>query len=282
MKLHKHLSNSVLLCAIVLVMMGNTAYNGKALSTLKEQDRYKIEKEFKEKQEKELQIKDREYLNSLIERLNSEDLTTKSDMTSNTNVDSPVAEIDKSIVSAYESYRSKNSDTVGWIKIPGTQVNYPIMYSPDNNYYLKRTPEKVSSVYGSIFLDQQSNGSWGVFNLLHGHNMNNGSMFADIAKMMKPDYFAKHKVIQIYDGTTLREYTALGCFQLDDRKESIPVQYPSMQAYRDKIDHYMTRSRVAGSYPEDCTDFLLMNTCWYGDSGGQKNLHAIVIAYRSN
>lgn len=283
------LENSVLACLIVAVCIGNTSYNGESLKKLHEQEQYKAEKEYKEKKTKDLQSKDRDYLSSFIQTLNnttiaSETMSNQS-FINNTALDnsaimnSGVAK--NQLVEAYNVQKQKNNDTVGWIKISGTQVDYPIMYSSDNNYYLKRTPDKASSVYGSIFLDQQSNGQWGVFNLIHGHNMNNGSMFADIAKMMNPDYFNEHKTIQIYDGNTLKEYTAFCAFSLDDRKEGIPIQYSSIEDYYAKLDHYMTRSRVEGTYPKDCTDFVILNTCWYGDSGGEKNSHAIIIGYRS-
>lgn len=289
MRNNKILENGVLACLIAAVFMGNTVYNGEALKRLHEQEQYRETKEYQETMSKDLESRDRDYLNGFIQTLNN--TTVASEELSNQSFDETTT-IDPStlgeagiagnqLIESYNAQKEKNSDTVGWIKIDGTQVNYPIMYNADNNYYLKRTPEKVSSVYGSIFLDQQSKGQWGIFNLIHGHNMNNGSMFADIAKMMNPDYFNNHKIIQIYDGNTLKEYTAFCAFSLDDRVEGIPIQYSSLEEYYKKLDDYMKRSRVEGTYPEGCTDFVILNTCWYGDSGGEKNSHAIIIGYRS-
>lgn len=283
MKINQHIENGILVFLLVAVFLGNTTYSGTSLKTLKEQERYRVSKEYTKVQEKTLQEMDRDYLSTYIKNLNETDISSEDSsnqsLLSNSSKEKNGA--DNSIISSYNVRKKKNSDTVGWIKIDGTQVDYPIMYSSDNNYYLKRTPDKVASQYGSIFLDQQSNGQWGVFNLIHGHNMNNGSMFADIAKMMDPTYLEKHKTFKVYDGSTYKEYTAFCCMKLNDKEEGIAVQYSSMEEYYKKLDGYMKRSRYLGKYPKDCTDFVILNTCWYGDRGGEKNLHAIIIAYRS-
>lgn len=290
MKKFYFLENSVLICLIISVMIGNTSYNGASLATLKEQERIKLDKEFNEQMTEKLENKNRDYLSSFIQTLNNTTIANEeASMQSFSSEQSEVVSVNTKntyssnpIISSYNTYKQKNNDTVGWIRIADTQVDYPIMYSNDNNYYLNRSPNKISSQYGSIFLDQQSNGQWGVLNLIHGHNMNNGSMFGDVAKMMNEPYFSEHNKIQIYDGKTLKEYTAFCAFSLDDTKEGIPVQYSSLDEYYAVIDDYVSRSRVEGEYPDGCTDFIILNTCWYGDSGGEKNLHAIIVAYRSN
>lgn len=287
---HKRvLENGILVCLIVAVCIGNTSYNGESLKTLREQQRLRTEKEHIKEMSLTLESRDREYLNGFIQTLNDTTVATENASNQSFVKEQEINEEnlgtsgapENYLVSSYKSQKQKNNDTVGWIKIDNTQVNYPVMYNADNNYYLKRTPAKTSSVYGSIFLDQQSMGQWGIFNLVHGHNMNNGSMFADIAKMMKKDYFNAHKIIQVYDGNVLKEYTAFCALSIDDRYEGIPVQYSSLKEYHQKIDDYCARAMISEDYPRDCTDFLLLNTCWYGVSGGEKNLHAIIIAYRS-
>lgn len=296
---------------IVVFAIGDTTNNGASLQTLVNQQRAKEEKNIESKKrpmetpedfdvekmliqlnaysavkEGELSYEEKQEIIEQIEHSPQqppkEDSNSFSQQaSSNESTAAATPEPDNPLIAGYNKYKSSNNDTVGWIKIDGTKVDYPIMYSTDNSFYLSKTPSKEYSKAGSIFMDQQAGGKWGIMNLIHGHNMNNGSMFGDIANMMYEDYFNAHKIIQVYDGKTLKEYTAFAAFSLDDRKESIPIYYSTMEEYKAKIKDYQSRSRVAGTVPESANDFLILNTCWYGDSGTEKNSHAIIVAYRS-
>ena len=98
-----------------------------------------------------------------------------------------------------------NSDIKGWIKIGGTKVNNPVLQSPatDSTYYLYRNYKKISSGFGSIFLDSLCDYEKPSKNLiLYGHNMRDGSMFGDLLKYDKLDFYKEHPTI-IFD--TLKE-----------------------------------------------------------------------------
>ncbi len=98
-----------------------------------------------------------------------------------------------------------NSDIKGWIKIGGTRVNNPVLQSPptDSTYYLYRNYKKISSGFGSIFLDSLCDYEKPSKNLiLYGHNMRDGSMFGDLLKYDKLDFYKEHPTI-IFD--TLKE-----------------------------------------------------------------------------
>ena len=76
---------------------------------------------------------------------------------------------------------AQNGDCIGWLSIPGTQINYPVMHTPEEpQKYLRRSFYGEYSQSGVPFLDWRC--SLDSDNLIiYGHNMNDGSMFADIA-----------------------------------------------------------------------------------------------------
>lgn len=83
------------------------------------------------------------------------------------------------MIAGYEEIYNQNDDLVGWIKLEGTKLNYPVMQSPDDpNFYLYRDFDKKDSTRGSIY-------AWGDANInepsdnitIFGHNMADGSMF---------------------------------------------------------------------------------------------------------
>lgn len=99
-------------------------------------------------------------------------------------------ELKKQVRELNQSYDS----SIGWICVPDTNINYPIMQSGDNEYYLHRSYDGSYLYSGSIYLDWLCNSDFsGDLNMLYGHNMQNGSMFADVVNFINDDYFESHK-----------------------------------------------------------------------------------------
>lgn len=91
----------------------------------------------------------------------------------------------------------ENSDMVGWIQIEGTSIDYPVMQTPaDPNYYLKHDFEKHYTDYGCPFMQADCDALAPSDNLIiYGHNMKDGSMFADLAKYRSKDFWQTHKTV---------------------------------------------------------------------------------------
>ena len=90
-------------------------------------------------------------------------------------------------------------ETVAWIQIPGTQINYPVVQGKDNDYYLHRDLNGQKSTAGTIFLDYADRADFSsLHNVLYGHHMKNGSMFKDISRYKDQGYFDQHSEIILY------------------------------------------------------------------------------------
>ena len=84
-------------------------------------------------------------------------------------------------------------NSIGWINVPETKIDYSVMYSGDNEFYLHRAIDGSYLRVGSIFLDYRCNADFtGKINVLYGHNMSDGSMFADVMKFIDSGYFDSH------------------------------------------------------------------------------------------
>ncbi|MBE6844934.1 MAG: class B sortase [Ruminococcus sp.] len=85
------------------------------------------------------------------------------------------------------------NNSVGWLYIPDTEINYPVMYSGDNEYYLHRAVDGSYLLVGSVFLDGSCEKDFSEsLNILYGHNMSDGSMFADVMKYIDHSFFDTH------------------------------------------------------------------------------------------
>ena len=89
----------------------------------------------------------------------------------------------------FDELLKKNPDTVGWIKVEGTKVNYPVVQASNNDYYLSHAFNKTSNQGGWIFADYRVNfKDFGRNTIIYGHNMNNKTMFGSIPNMLYDSY----------------------------------------------------------------------------------------------
>ncbi len=118
-----------------------------------------------------------------------------------------VVETEPSILPQFVTLAERNSDFVGWLTIPDTKINYPIMYRPDDNdYYLHHDFDGNDDVNGLLVLDKRCSGDGeGINNLIHGHNMKSGAIFGSLKYYEKKDYYDKHPVIRF--STLYKEHT---------------------------------------------------------------------------
>lgn len=103
-------------------------------------------------------------------------------------------------LTAFEKYRAvqeQNSDFVGWLSVPGTNIDYPVMQTVDNpNFYLKRGFDKQHSDYGVPYVQENCDLALSDNCVIYGHHMNNGTMFADLCKYESEDFYQEHKTVR--------------------------------------------------------------------------------------
>lgn len=88
-----------------------------------------------------------------------------------------------------------NKDVVGWIYIPDTKVNYPILQGRDNDQYLRHMIDGKYNTAGSVFLESDIPDDFSSRNNpIYGHNMKNGTMFATVAKYKKQKFYDEHPI----------------------------------------------------------------------------------------
>ena len=112
---------------------------------------------------------------------------------------------DPTSIEEYQAVYNLNSDTVGWIRIEGTKINYPVMQTPDNpDFYLKRDFNKEKSDWGAIYVREQCDVNKPSDNVtIYGHCMRDGSMFAQLHEYRDKTFWEEHKLIYF---DTLEEY----------------------------------------------------------------------------
>ncbi len=115
----------------------------------------------------------------------------------------------------YEALHQMNPHMAGWIRIDGTRVDYPVMYTPqDPEFYFHRDFYGKDSAYGMIFVDGDCRMDGSDPNLLiYGHHMRDGSMFAQIEDYQREDFWKEHPIIHFDTLTELGTYEVAGAFK---------------------------------------------------------------------
>ena len=113
-----------------------------------------------------------------------------------------------------QEYYDKNEDIIGWLKIEGTRLDYPLMYTPEEpEKYLHLNFNENDSYGGLPFLDANCSLSPESDNLIiYGHNMLDGSMFRTLMKYDQKSYWEKHPVIRLDLIDEEREYEIIAAF----------------------------------------------------------------------
>lgn len=109
----------------------------------------------------------------------------------------------------------KNSECIGWIYIEGTNVNYPVMHTPDEpQKYLRKNFGGEYSQSGVPFLDARCNPDGGTA-IIYGHNMKNGTQFSDLKKYLDADFRNSHLIIELETEIGIRFYTVVDVIRTD-------------------------------------------------------------------
>lgn len=99
----------------------------------------------------------------------------------------------------FDELHQQNEDIYAWITAPETQVDYPVLQSAEDNYYLNRNLDHSSGYPGCVYTNKCNAKDFSDYiTVLYGHNMKNGSMFGSIHKFEKEEFFDANREIVVY------------------------------------------------------------------------------------
>lgn len=119
----------------------------------------------------------------------------------------------------FVSLQKRNPDVYAWITIPGTQIDYPILQSQqDDTYYLTHTIDGEEKTEGAIFTESCNSRDFEDPNtVIYGHNMRNGSMFRDLHDYQDQAFFDSNREVIIYTPDEIRHYKIFAAYLYDNR-----------------------------------------------------------------
>lgn len=198
-------------------------------------------------------------------------VTTESESTE------PLTEAYQSPIDFEELWQS-NEDVIAWIKIPGTNIDYPIVQTTDNDYYLHRDLYGNDSNHGTIYLDYESNQDFNGYNhILYGHNMKDGSMFKDVVKYKDPDFFKEHQRFEIYTPERTIYLKAVSCYYDQAKAIARKTSFSDPEAFQQYLKEMLSPCEYAEipEYPVD--KLFILITCSYEIEDARTYLYAVEV-----
>lgn len=165
----------------------------------------------------------------------------------------------------FEALKTMNSDVTGWIYGPGTLINYPIVQGDDNSYYLTHMFDGRENKCGTIFMDSLNEENFSnTNNILHGHHMKNGSMFASLTGYSSQAYYDAHPVMWLATPEKTYRVDIFTGFVTDAESDVWQLEFADKEDYRIWLDK-MTANGVFQSDIRPGTDdrIITLATCSY-------------------
>lgn len=165
-----------------------------------------------------------------------------------------------------------NEDTIGWIIVDGTNINYPVVQSDDNEYYLTHDFKKKENSAGWIFMDYQN--KWSDQNIvIYGHHRKDGSMFGSIDKLF--DNNTKNITITFITTKTSIKYQVFSIYKISSKDNYIEKNFNNLD---NMINKFIKRSEINFQQNIYHTDQIItLSTCH------NNNIDRIVVhGYKKN
>ena len=175
----------------------------------------------------------------------------------------------------FKKLKSQNQDIAGWIYIRGTTIDYPIVQGKDNEEYLHQDFNKKKSSSGTIFLDNNCKKDFtSDNNIIYGHHMKNGTMFAQLLKFREKSFLKKHNEIMIFTPDRTIHLKVISAYA-QKAQNKIPVTFANdkqKKAYIKKIES-MSEQTIKTSRINDSHIYTFV-TCSYEFNNARTILYA--------
>ncbi len=162
----------------------------------------------------------------------------------------------------FQELKNKNSDVVAWLKVPGTKIEYPVVRTTDNSFYLTHSLDKTDNKAGWAFMDYKNKLDGEDKNIIiYGHNRRDGSMFESLKNVLTDDWFndeANRKIIFITEAEK-SFYEVFSVYKIEAEDYYIQTSFDNYSEFLKKIKERSTKDFNINIDEQD--SILTISTC---------------------
>ena len=179
----------------------------------------------------------------------------------------------------FEELNKINPEIAGWIFMENSVINYPVLHTADNEYYLNHTFRRKTNSSGSIFIECRNQNDFSDQNtIIYGHRMNSGAMFADLHKYQDEAFFRENDIIYLYlpDGT-VSKYRIFSAYVVNEVDETYTIGFASEDDYASYLEKMKERSGVETDIELSPQDRIItLSTCVKGQDTDRYVVQAVL------
>ena len=165
-----------------------------------------------------------------------------------------------------------NPDVKAWIQVPKTNIDYPVVQGQDDMEYINKNVYGEFELSGAIFLSCLNKDDFSdPYNLVYGHNMKNGGMFADVADFTNKEYFETHQKGKLYLTDATRKIRFFACMKVTaaDAKIYHPDGYRK-ENLKDLLDYIQANAvQYRDANVADENSLIALSTCSEAETNGR-------------
>lgn len=211
-------------------------------------------------------------ITNIQENINVEEIQD----TENTEIIEPVIEVPKEnpywdyinmnmINVDFNGLKRTNPDVVGWLKVNGTNINYPFVQSSDNDYYLTHSFNKSYNGAGWVFLDYRNNGTNNKNTIIYAHGRSNKTMFGTLKNVLNNGWLnnTNNYVIKISTETENSLWQIFSVYRIPTTSDYLQTNFNDETEYQNFLDMIKDRSSYNFDTNVASTDNILtLSTCY--------------------
>ena len=175
---------------------------------------------------------------------------------------------------------TKNPDTVGWIQVKGTNINYPIVQTTDNSYYLTHAFDKTKNEAGWVFMDYRNDAvNFNQNTILYAHSRLTGSMFGSLKNILNSSWYTNkdNHIIRLSTPTENTMWQVFSVYTIPKESYYITPNFNSNEAYQEFLNTMKSRSEVEFSAEVNTNDKILTLSTCKDNFGNRVVMHAKLI-----
>lgn len=162
----------------------------------------------------------------------------------------------------FDELKKINNNCIGWIYIPNTKINYPLVQAEDNQFWLNHAFDGTKNTSGSIFVSKRNNGFLNQNTIVYGHNKKDGSMFADLHKYENATFAKENPFVYIKTENRLTCYKVFSAHATMDGSDVYTCDF-TKTAFQKYINVALTKSQIEnGDISISASDKIItLSTC---------------------
>ena len=183
---------------------------------------------------------------------------------------------EETVLAEYGELYLQNTDMVGWLSIAGTNINYPVMQTPNNpNYYLKHNFEKEYSDIGTPYVQENCDLLASDNLVIYGHHIKGQKMFGALENYKSKDFYEEHKTIRFDTLTKRGEYEIIAVFKTVAYSSAGFRYYDFVNAEDENaFNAYIAKCKELALYDTGVTAeygdrLITLSTCEYSAQNGR-------------